>query len=116
MTTHTVRRDNQIAAFLRRLDEVADVTPAGQVAKLGEEVQEVYAESLDYLASDRPGNPAAIIGELADVIIVCHTIAALLDVGTIQLMQTVDQKIDINIARDWARDGSGGFHHTEDAA
>lgn len=109
-------RDDKISEFLEKLENAGSLTLDGQVDKLTEETDEVYEAVRDLLRKDGPRNPAAVIGELADVIIVCHTIAALLDGGTIQLMTAVDAKLAKNLKRDWKQDGYGAFHHTEGGA
>lgn len=92
----TTEADRLTATLLGYLAAVGAATLESQLAKLREETDEWAADwSLE---------------ELADVVVVAHTAAAIMGYSATQLSEAVLAKMRINAGRTWGRDGKVGKH------
>lgn len=92
--------DHLTAVLLGHLAPGGHDNLRAQLAKLQEEVDEVRDEF----------DPAAVLAELADVVVVAHTAAATLGYGADDVFRAVLAKMRVNAARKWGTLGSVGKH------
>lgn len=101
---------NQIELFYNLLSERLGedrVTTLAQRVKLEDEVLELFEllDSSDFIVDD-------VIGEIADVMIVCLMMARTLGVGATAVFRAVNEKMRTNLQRSWYPTASGTARHT----